>query len=218
MLRVAFRLPPAVGVILTLIEQLAPAANEAPQVVVSLKSPEFVPVMEIPLIVRVSVPVFVSVTVCAAVEVPRAVAANVSVEGERDTVGAVPVPDRDMVCGEEAALSLTLSVAVRAPLAVGLNATLIEQFAPAAKLAPQVLFSVKSDALAPPTVTLEIVSDAVPVFVKVAICDPLVVPTACAAKVSEEGVNDASGVPGPVEGVIRATKALELELVPLLVV
>jgi hypothetical protein len=50
-----------------------------------------------------------------------------------------PVPDRATVWGVFGALSLNVSVPLRAPFAVGLKVTLTEQFAPAAKVAPQVL-------------------------------------------------------------------------------
>ncbi len=59
----ATRVPAAVGLKLTLIVQLAPAAKLAPQVVVLVKSPAFAPVMEILLIVTVVMPTLVSVVV-----------------------------------------------------------------------------------------------------------------------------------------------------------
>jgi hypothetical protein len=57
MARAALRVPEAVGVNLTLIVQLAPTAIELPQVVVREKSPAFVPVIAIAVIVNVAVPV-----------------------------------------------------------------------------------------------------------------------------------------------------------------
>jgi hypothetical protein len=68
----AVRLPVAVGLKVTLIVQFAPAATLAPQVFVCEKSPLFVPVMAIPepLKVRVALPVFVKVTLCAELLVP----------------------------------------------------------------------------------------------------------------------------------------------------
>ena len=65
------------------------------------------------------------------------------------------------------ALSATLRVALRVPVATGLKVTLIVQFEPAATLDPQVLVSVKSLALVPKTETLVTPNDALPVFVKV---------------------------------------------------
>ncbi len=177
MLRVALLAPPADGVMLTLIAQLAPAFRLPPQVVVLLKSDAFVPPIEMLVMVSVSVPVFDRVTVCAAVVVPKGVAAKLSVVGDRETAGAIPVPERETVCGEEAALSLTLRVAVLVPLAVGLKVIAIEQFAPAARLEPHALFVLKSEGELPAKVTLLIVSVPVPVFVNVTLCDALVVPT-----------------------------------------
>ena len=57
------------------------------------------------------------------------------------TTGAVatPVPVSDTLCGLPEALSVMVTEALRLPLAVGSNVTLIVQFAPAATLAPHVL-------------------------------------------------------------------------------
>src|SRR6266571_4339857 len=54
-------------------------------------------------------------------------------------VGLSPVPVRLTVCGLPLALSLTAIIAVRAPAAVGLNVTLIVQWAPAASEVGQLL-------------------------------------------------------------------------------
>ena len=68
----AFRTPVAVGLKVMLMVQLVPAATLEPQVLVSAKSPMFVPVMLIPepLKVSVALPVFVSVMFCEALVVP----------------------------------------------------------------------------------------------------------------------------------------------------
>ncbi len=66
MLKVAERLPGAVGVNVTLIVQVALAATELPQVLVSAKSPGLVPVGAIPLMPRAVFPELVRVTVWAA--------------------------------------------------------------------------------------------------------------------------------------------------------
>jgi len=50
----------------------------------------------------------------------------------------MPVPDSVAFCGLPAALSLTARVALRAPVALGLNVTLIVQLVPAANELPQV--------------------------------------------------------------------------------
>src|ERR1700686_361329 len=62
-----------------------------------------------------------------------------------------PVPDSVAVCGVPGALSLTRKAAVKAPLPVGANVTLIVQFAPTAKVVPHVLDEIKNwPGLAPP--------------------------------------------------------------------
>src|SRR5258708_19057470 len=68
---VPLRFPICVGLKVTLTVQLAPAANELPQVWVCAKSPASVPVIAIPQIVKLIVPTFVSVTVFAGLDVPR---------------------------------------------------------------------------------------------------------------------------------------------------
>ena len=67
MLKVPVRVPDAVGVNVTLIVQLAPAATEPPHVSVSAKSAL---AAILPVIVRAALPVLDSVTVCAALVVP----------------------------------------------------------------------------------------------------------------------------------------------------
>ena len=68
----ADRVPVAVGLNVTLMVQLAPAATLAPQVFVCEKSPLLAPVMAMPEPLKVSVafPVFVSVMFCEALVVP----------------------------------------------------------------------------------------------------------------------------------------------------
>jgi hypothetical protein len=51
----------------------------------------------------------------------------------------VPVPDNEAVCGEPAALSFTLTEAVRLPVVVGVNVTVIWQEPPASTEPPQLL-------------------------------------------------------------------------------
>ena len=65
------------------------------------------------------------------------------------------------------ALSATLSVALRVPVAAGVKVTLIVQLEPAATLDPQVLACVKSLALVPETETLVTPKAALPVLVSV---------------------------------------------------
>ena len=58
------RLPAAVGLNVTLIEQLPPAATLEPQLSVLLKSPLFAPPSTRLLILNTPLPLFVSVTAC----------------------------------------------------------------------------------------------------------------------------------------------------------
>jgi hypothetical protein len=132
--------PVAVGVKVTLIEQFAPAASDAPQVVVSA----YWALGTMLVMLRDAVPELVSVTDCAALVVFNAWPAKVRLVGDNDTAGAfgaAPVPVRLTVWGLPAALSVMVMVPVCVPLAVGVNLTLIEQFAPAASDAPQVVVS-----------------------------------------------------------------------------
>lgn len=67
---VAERLPVAVGVKVTVIVQLPPAATELPQVLFCPKSPGFVPVNPMLLIVSAAFPVLFKVKVCGLLVVP----------------------------------------------------------------------------------------------------------------------------------------------------
>ena len=89
-----------------------------------------------PLTVKVVVPTLVSVTVCAGLVVPMGTMPKFRMARER--LAAVPIPARLTFCGLPAALSETLSIAVRVPDAVGLNVTVMLQLAPTASELPQV--------------------------------------------------------------------------------
>ena len=67
-------------------------------------------------------------------------------------------------------------LALRAPLADGVNVTLIKHDAPTAKLPGHVLVCAKSLAFVPVTVMPLIVSALVPLLVSVTVCALLVVP------------------------------------------
>jgi hypothetical protein len=99
-----------------------------------------------------------------------------------------PEPESATVCGLPVPESAKDSVAVRVPLAVGLNTTLAEQAADAARLVPQVLLLMaKSPALAPPMAMLLIVTEAFVPLVRVAVCAVLVAPTAVLGNPSDVG-------------------------------
>src|SRR5512146_843544 len=137
MLTEAVRVPVAVGVKVTLMVQLPLAATELPQVFVWAKSPELVPASEMPLIVRVLLPMLVRVTFWAVLLVPTAWLVKVRLAGDSVTVELTPVPVRLTVWGLPVALSAMLTEAVRVPVAVGVKVTLMGQLAPAATGLPQ---------------------------------------------------------------------------------
>lgn len=124
-LRVAPRVPAAEGVNATLTEQLAEAARLEPQVVETIaKSPEFVPVMEVPEMVMELAVAFDRVADIALMVEPMSTEPKDRVAGEVVTdpeVEAVPVPASAMICGLPEAPSLKLRMAVREPVAVGLK-------------------------------------------------------------------------------------------------
>src|SRR5260370_354279 len=100
MFRVPVRVPEAVGVKVTLMLQLAPAATELPQVLVSAKSP----LAEMLVRLSEALPVFESVTDCAALVVPTVWLAKASEVAERLTTGAGPeVPKTSAISGAVAA-------------------------------------------------------------------------------------------------------------------
>src|SRR5437870_4396548 len=88
-----------------------------------------------------------------------------------------PLPLRLICCGLPAALSVIETAAVLEPVAVGLNVTLMAQLAPAATVLPQLLVWVKSPPLVPVMPMAEMVSGAVPEFVRVTVFGAVVVPT-----------------------------------------
>ena len=156
---VPVREPVVVGLNVTLTVQFAPAAKLVPQLFVCEKSP----VVETEVMLRLPEPLFVTVTVCAALATFTCWLPKVTLEEESETdgVGAlVPVPLNVMVCGLPVALSAIDSVPVRLPVVVGLKVTLTVQFAPAARLLPQVFVCEKS----PVAETDVIVKLALPVF------------------------------------------------------
>ena len=97
-----------------------------------------------------------------------------------ESVGAEmsPVPLSAIVCGEPVASSVMVIEAANGPSTAGTKRALIEQWAPAATLVPQVLEVRKSEALAPVIAMLEIAIGAVLVLVNVTDCRLLVAPTA----------------------------------------
>ena len=151
----------------------------------------------IPVIVNVVVPTFVNVTVLAALVTPTGTEPKFKLVGESFAV--VPIPLSDTCCGLPEALSVTLSTALRVPLAVGLKLTLIVQLALAASELPQVCVWEKSVALVPVIAIPVIVSEVVPTFVSVTVFGPLVTPMATVPKLKLVGESFAV-VPIPLSG------------------
>jgi hypothetical protein len=101
-------------------------------------------------------------------------ALSTNLAGENDSAGAVPVPDKDAVCGLPPRVSLAIeSIAERLPDAVGVNVTLILQMVLGARAVPHVVLCAKS-----PLIEIELMlSVALPAFVSVMVWAALVVPT-----------------------------------------
>ena len=89
------RLPIAVGVKVTVIEQVAPGPTPGPQVFVSAKSAESAPEIEISVMLNVELPLFVSVTFLPGLVVPILWLPKFKLAGLNCTT--VPVPVRLIV-------------------------------------------------------------------------------------------------------------------------
>ena len=165
-------LPVAVGVKVTLMEQLAPAATEAPQVLVW----PYCVLATMLVIFSALPPMLLNVTVCAALGVPTAWLPKARLEGEKFATGpdaGMPVPVRLITCEPPEALSVRVIAPVRVPVAVGVKVTLMVQPAPAATELPHVFVCAKS----PLATTLAMLSVAVPVLFRVTVSAVLVEPT-----------------------------------------
>jgi hypothetical protein len=143
----ALRAPPAVGEKVTETAQAALTASVAGlvgQVLADMaKSPGFAPASAKPVNVTAPLPVFVIVTLCAALVLPIFCDPKVRLEALKLKVrtGVWPVPLRPTLCGLPVALSVKVTAAVRVPVAVGLNVTPTAQLAPAASVAPHELLA-----------------------------------------------------------------------------
>src|SRR5712691_12342229 len=134
-------------------------------------------------------------------------ALTVAVEGAV-TVKSQPVPVNGTVCGLPAALSVIVSVPVRAPTAVGANVTLIVQFAPAARVAGligQATTPVLDSAKSPEAAIELIVTALAPVLVRVTVFAALVVVSSWPPKARLVGASPTLGaafVPAPVREIV----------------
>src|SRR5258708_4565556 len=124
---VAFLAPVPAGENVTLILQLAPGADDELQLLVSVKSPEKLPVIAMFVIFRVTGPLFVIFTTCAALLVQIVCDPNPSLVGEKFVgpatlieAGAVrvakePVPVTVTIYGPGAIERLAVIVSVEDP-------------------------------------------------------------------------------------------------------
>src|SRR5207248_408564 len=207
---VPVRILEAVGVKVTLMEQLAPAAKVAglvgqafAPVLVAAKSPEAAK----ELIVKAAVQVLVKVTVIGAMVIASSWLPKSRTVGANPTAGAVPFPLSATVCRLPPALSITtLSLHDALPI-FGVKVTLMEQLAPAAKVAGlvgQALAPVLVAAKSPEAAKEVIVKAAVPGLVSVTVTDALVVARGWVPKPRLVGAKRTAGaVPIPVRGSLR---------------
>ncbi len=190
------------GVKVTPRVQLAPAARLAPQLFAVRAN--VLPVTLIDVIGSTAVPALVRVKTWAALVVPATVAkvAEPGVSAAWGAGAAVAVLVRLAVCGELAALSVTLTIAVKLPAAKDWNVTLIVQLAATARLVPQVVAWVNRLGFVPPREIAVIASAALPVLVSVSVCAAEVVP-ATPLKARAPGASVALATPDTVP--VRAT-------------
>ena len=190
------REPDAVGLNVTLIVQLAEAARLLPHVLLAIKkSPWFVPVVAMLLIVIEALLPFFRVAVCDPLVEPTLTLPKENDVGLILTTPAPPVPNPERVtfCGLVLSESLKFSVAFRVPLVVGAKTTLAVQLAPAASDVPQVLLEIwKSPAFAPAKVMLLIVMAAAFPFVNVMAFGAPLLPTATDAQLRLAGATVAA--------------------------
>ncbi len=197
---VAASAPVVEGVNVTLITQELPGPGAGETVVLFLqvvvpatmaKSPAFAPLITTAFAAAkfsVSVPVFVNVTVKAALVVPFRWLPNASGLGAADACGSVPVPVSVTVCVVPAVpleSSVTVTFAACAPVAVGANFTLNLQLLAAATAVPAAIEqavpelgapSTNCVGFVPPSAMLAMLSVSVPVLLTVTSVPALVVP------------------------------------------
>jgi hypothetical protein len=186
-------------------EPTASVAGATGQSFVCAKSPALVPAIPTVEIVSGAVPAFCSDAVCDELVVPTSWLANVRLVGVSVTTGAVPLPLSVTLCGLPVALSVTVTLAVRLPVAAGEKVTEMVQPALAASVDGHVFVCVKSPAFVPVTPMLEMVSEPVPVFVRVVVCATVVVPTCCEPNARLVGLSVTAGavaVPVPVSATV----------------
>src|SRR3989442_920481 len=186
MVTVAVRALAAVGVNVRLRRQLAPATTVAPFVQVvpaaMAKSPGFKPARAMLVMLRVAVPLLVRVTVCTGLVVLRSSEQHTTLLQARPTAVCSPIPASDTDCGLPGVWSLTFSVAVRPPVAAGVNATVKAFFFNDTATTEIYTLSLhdalpisKSPGFKPARAMLVMLRVAVPLLVRVTVCTGLVV-------------------------------------------
>lgn len=188
-----------VGVKTTVTVQLAPAASDVPQVLVEIeKELAFVPLRLMEVIASAAVPALVNVKTCVTSMVPTVTVPNAAVAGVRVACGAVGVTPVQLSADATWAIGegkFAASVAERAPLAVGVQVTLMVQFAPMASVEGHALVCANELAFVPNREMLLKLSAAVPVFESVSVCAVLVVPTVVDGNISVDGASVGCGTP-----------------------
>src|SRR5580692_7096374 len=134
-------------------------------------------------------PEFVRVTGCDALATPTVWLAKVRVAGARAVLGPMPIPVKEMWCGDPAALSCSVTDPEREPEAVGVKVIEKLQLPAAGTLVPQVSVSAKS----PLAVMEEIERAALPRLRSSTLCGWLAEPIARAEYVNETGVKPTAG-------------------------
>jgi len=199
---VAANAPVANGLKATETVQEAPAASDEVHVVAVLrKSVGLVPATAMLVMASAAVPLFLTVTTCAAVSAPSGVEAKAMLVGVSVTPGAeaetaVPVSVADWE--PVPALSVTVNVPVSVPKAIGWKLMVTVQEAPAAKgVVGQFLLAGKEPPSVPPSAKPVKVTAAVPVFLMVitSVVGSVVLITVVPGKVTAVGESVIAGVP-----------------------
>lgn len=215
---VALLAPRVEGVKTTLMVQLAPAASEAPQLLVWVKSMVPMPKIDTPEMESGAPPVLLKVRLWAALLVSASCGAKVSEVTEKVAFGSPPMPARLTDGTAGALLPETLRNAVRVPPVVGVNTTLIEQLAPAGREDPQLLVWMKSPVKFPLMLT-ETVIAAVPILLNETVCCVLCELTGTVPKLKDCGVivptAGTAPVPFRVKGAITPAASLVIVSEPL---
>lgn len=136
--RVAVRVPSPPGANVTVMVQVAFAAN-IPQELVCVKSVAFAPLMATLVMVNGAVPMLVSVRVSGKLVAPTFTLPKERFAGASLPMAVPPKPVRGTFWATLEALSRTETLAARVLMAVGEKTTVITQLAPAATEVPQLL-------------------------------------------------------------------------------